>query len=191
MSTDGAQQVTHYLVGELVATPDIDYGAFVAPAIDVNQLYWPRQESCPAADVKTSEIIDLLDELGRRLDLSTNEYLQEALEASLTLGNLDRRILENTYRGLDRVLNRESLQFTVDRQIGEEYLDGWVDVAVTGGRTMKVRAYPPRLVHIVAGNAPMITAQTDRVGRPHQGRAPPEAAVERSVHGGRHLAHTR
>lgn len=152
--------VVHYVAGSVVEGGDVDHGAFRAPAIDVDQLYWPRHEPCPAADVKTAEIIDLLDELGRRLDLDTNPYLQEALEASLTLGNLDRRILENSYRGLDRVLNRESLQFTVDRQIGEEYLDGWVEVPVPGGRTVKIRAYPPRLVHIVAGNAPMITAQT-------------------------------
>jgi hypothetical protein len=57
-------------------------------------------------------------------------------------------------------LNRESLQFTVDQQVGEEFLDDWVGVTTPGDRVVQVRAFPPRLVHIVAGNAPMIAAQT-------------------------------
>lgn len=152
--------VRHYIAGDVVDAADVDYGPFTAPTIDVDRLYWPRQEPCPAADVKTAEIIDLLDELGRRLDIETNGYLREALELSMALGDHDRRILDNSYRGFRRVFNRESLQFTVDQQIGEAYLDGWVSVPTPGGRTAEVRAYPPRLVHIVAGNAPMITAQT-------------------------------
>ena len=50
--------------------------------------------------------------------------------------------------------------FTVDQEVGRDVLDGWKEVTDLAGDIRRVRAFPPRLVHILAGNAPGVTAAT-------------------------------
>ena len=39
-------------------------------------------------------------------------------------------------------------------------LDGWKEIPDLQGRVRRVRAFPPRLVHVLAGNAPGVTGGT-------------------------------
>jgi hypothetical protein len=39
-------------------------------------------------------------------------------------------------------------------------VDGWAEVTTTSGRPARIRAFPPRLVHIIAGNSPGVAANT-------------------------------
>lgn len=137
-----------------------DHNGFSTPALDLDELVWPRAEPGPAFDLPLAEIISFLTVFGQRLDLDTNPHLQAALEASVEHSSLGRRILAQSYRGLGRAFVPKSLWFQVDREIGRELLDGWKEVEDMNGRTRRIRAFPPRLVHVLAGNAPGITAAT-------------------------------
>ena len=137
-----------------------DYGDFTTPRIDLDELIWPRSEPGPAFELPLVEIVEFLTELGNRLDLDTNPHLQEALTASVACSSLGARILEQGYRGLKYAFQRDEMWFTVDQEVGRESLDGWKPVTDLHGKVRRVRAFPPRLVHILAGNAPGVTAAT-------------------------------
>jgi len=137
-----------------------DYGGFMTPRLDLDELVWPRSAPGPAFELPLAEIIDFLAELGRRLDLDANPHLQEALSASVSFSSLGARILEQGYRGLKHAFQPEAMWFTVDQEVGRDVLDGWKEVTDLAGDIRRVRAFPPRLVHILAGNAPGVTAAT-------------------------------
>jgi hypothetical protein len=156
--------VPHMVRGELLeptaGTEVTDYAEFTTPRLDLDELIWPRSAPGPAFEVPLAEIIDFLTELGQRLDLDENPYLQQALEASVACSSLGPRILEQAYRGLGHAFDRDAMWFTVDQEVGREVLDGWKPITDLNGCVRRVRAYPPRLVHVLAGNAPGVTAAT-------------------------------
>jgi hypothetical protein len=68
-------------------------------------------------------------------------------------------VLERAYASLGRVFNRHSMQVQVNNELGgAEVVDGWKEVITASGKAARVRAFPPRLVHILAGNAPGVAA---------------------------------
>jgi hypothetical protein len=134
-----------------------DYPDFTTPELDLDELIWPRNEPGPAFDLSLAEIIDFLAAVGARMQLDHNEYLQQALEASVACSALGPRILTQAYRGLAHIFDPESLWFQVDREVGRDVLDGWKEVPDLDGRVRRIRAFPPRLVHVLAGNAPGVT----------------------------------
>ena len=56
-------------------------------------------------------------------------------------------------------LDKERIRKMVDFNIGIDHLEGWVEQQLNGC-TVGIRAYGSRQLHIVAGNAPMISALT-------------------------------
>jgi hypothetical protein len=162
MTATGPSMVPHVVRGKLrdpAAGGEVaDYGKFVTPALDLDELVWPRTEPGPAFDLPLAEIIDFLVVVGRHLDLDSNAYLQEALAASLEHSALGARMLTQSYRFLPHIFDADSLWFQVDQEVGREVLDGWKEVTDLDGRVRRVRAFPPRLVHVLAGNAPGVTA---------------------------------
>jgi hypothetical protein len=162
MTSSGKLFVPHVVKG-VVHDPStggdtLDYGDFVTPKLDLDELIWSRSEPGPAVEMPLEEIIDFLAELGERLDLESNTYLQEAVERSIATNDLGARILSQGYRGLRHIFNPESLRFQVEQEIGLNRLDGWAEVRDFRGQVKRIRAYPPRLIHILAGNAPGVTA---------------------------------
>jgi hypothetical protein len=78
----------------------------------------PRSQLPPPLDIKLSEIIDFLVEVGERLHLDRNPYPQERLEY----------IVENLYREAPLYLSRPLLESMVDSDFAHrEALDGWVE----------------------------------------------------------------
>jgi hypothetical protein len=156
--------VPHIVRGRLqepeLLTDVIDYDGFTTPGLDLDDLVWPRSEALPAYGLSLSEIIDFLAAVGRRLDLDTNPYLQQALEASIACSSLGPRILAQSYRQLGRSFDPATMWFMVDHEIGRDVLDGWKEVTDLNGRARHIRAFPPRLVHVLAGNAPGVTSST-------------------------------
>jgi hypothetical protein len=156
--------VPHVVRGELRSPTDgadvVDYDGFTTPRLDLDELIWPRSEPGPAFEVPLAEIIDFMAEVGTRLDLDTTPPLPEALAANVACSSLGARILEQSYRGLARAFEPASMWFQVDHEVGREVLDGWKEIPDLTGRVRRVRAYPPRLVHVLAGNAPGVTAAT-------------------------------
>lgn len=151
----------HFVQGALVEGDAVrhrsrDLGAdFVTPAIDLDALVMPRSQLPPLLDVKLAEIVDFLVETGERLHLDRNPHLQQCLELIAATNPLPRRVVENLYRQAPYFLNRELLESIVDSNFANrEALDGWVERVDIYGNKGAVRAFPSRMVHMLAGNAP-------------------------------------
>lgn len=154
-------RVPHFVRGKLIWGDDVEYMSrdfgvpFVTPTLVLDELFPPRTEPGPAFAVPVSEIIDFLVETGKRLVLEKNQYLQESLEMTLQVSQLPRRIIENTFHRPGQFLTSEALEYRLVRTFGgPEPLDGWVEHTDPNGNVSRVRAFPPRLVHMLAGNSP-------------------------------------
>jgi hypothetical protein len=163
MSSEQSQVLSapHFVRGVLVEGDAVrhrsrDLGAdFATPAIDLDAIVMPRSQLPPLLDIKLSEIIDFLVEVGERLHLDRNPYLQECLEYIAATNPLPRRVVENLYREAPLYLSRQLLESMVDSNFANrEALDGWVERTDPYGSKLAVRAFPPRIVHMLAGNAP-------------------------------------
>jgi hypothetical protein len=159
-----ALAVPHFIKGQpLVPSPEQGvntYDGFFTPTLDLDSLVWTRAEPGPAFEVPVDEIVDLLVELGTHLDPAHNEHMAQALEASIAVNPLGPRILDAAYRSLGGIFDRASLEFQIEQEVGRARLDGWAPVVDPSGRTRHVRAFPPRLIHVLAGNTPGVTAIT-------------------------------
>jgi len=107
-----------------------------------------------------SDILDYLEELGRRLDLDSNPHLQKAVKGSFMTAPTTPSIVEYCYRALRTAFRPEVVTEMAEQTVGIKYLEGWVPTALVDGRTAHIRAFGSRQLHIVAGNAPMISALT-------------------------------
>lgn len=142
--------------GSAVAHRSRDLGVdFVTPGIDLNALVTPRSELPPLLDVPLAEIIDFLVECGRHMDFERNPYLQQALEHTCKVNPLPRRVIENLFRGAQNFLTHDGLWSTVEANFANpDALDTWVERTDQHGNTGAMRAFPPRMVHMLAGNSP-------------------------------------
>jgi hypothetical protein len=134
---------------------------FRTPALDFDGMVLPRGELTPTYDVPTSEIIDFLVATGERLASSNNHWLAEAIEATTHANPLPRYVIENIYRGMEFFFRRDVLEFEVEHALGGHAVcDSWQEVIDPTGRPVRVRAFPGRLVQILAGNSPGVTAMS-------------------------------
>lgn len=153
-------RVAHVIKGELRRDATEDFGTFMCPKVDLDELVWPRSVQGPAFDTPISEILDFLAEVGRALALDSNELLQEALDQSIACNALEGRIIENTYRAIPAFFDRSVLEFQIEQEIGWGPIDSWASVDHPHGTNGRVRAFPPRLVHVIAGNTPAVAVAT-------------------------------
>lgn len=164
--TDSPVRVPHVVKGRAVTGDGATYGSatrrFVTPALDLDELVWSRRQPGPAFDVPLAEIMDVLVQAGQRLARDPDGLLAEALDASAAIGPLPRDVLERSYASLGRIFNRASMEFQVREELGgADVLDGWREVRdAPSGRTLRTRAFPPRLIHVIAGNAPGVAAMS-------------------------------
>ncbi len=154
-------RVDHFVRGRLVEGGAVrhrsrDLGVdFATPQIDLNALVAPRSELPPLLDVPVSEIIDFLVEAGQRMDFETNPYLQAALEHTVKVNPLPRRVVENLFRRAKHFLTPEGLRCSIESSfLDPAALDRWVERTDMHGNRGALRAFPPRMVHMLAGNSP-------------------------------------
>lgn len=154
-------KVHHFIRGKLITGDAVrhtsrDLGVdFTTPAIDLDALVTPRSELPPLYDVKLSEIVDFLVEVGERLDLDRSPHLQEALEFIVATNPLPRRIIENLFRRARPLLARDMLMEGMKSNFPDlRYFDEWVERTDAHGNTAAMRAFPPRIIHMLAGNSP-------------------------------------
>ncbi|NWG52163.1 MAG: long-chain-fatty-acyl-CoA reductase [Hydrogenophilaceae bacterium] len=151
----------HVVKGEAVFGVEADYGRFATPKLDLDAMVWPRNEPAPARDVPVAEIMDVLVAVGERLMSDPDGSLAEALERSVKTNPLPRDVLERSYADLGRIFNRRAMMFQIEQELGgADVIDGWREVATPSGRLARIRAFPTRLAHIIAGNAPGVAAQS-------------------------------
>jgi hypothetical protein len=101
------------------------------------------------------DIIDYLVELGQRLDLSSNAFLQEALEQSYAATELTPPVLRWQYSLIQHFFRRDMLRGYIDVPIGIPYVEGWQTTTLADGRVASIRAMGARCLHITAGNSPI------------------------------------
>ena len=101
------------------------------------------------------EIIDFVVELGERLDLAKNPFMQEALELSYDATELTPSILRWQYSLIRQYLSREMVRGFIDVPIGIPFVEGWQPTVLADGRVASIRAMGSRCLHITAGNSPM------------------------------------
>jgi hypothetical protein len=158
--------VPHVVKGQLVTGSGAVYGRpgaqFATPPLDLDQLVWSRLEPGPAFNTPLAEIMDVLEQLGQWLAKDPQGLLAEALENSLKTGPLPRSIMEAMYANIGKAFDRRSMEFQVRTELGgADVVDGWREIDdAPSGRRARIRAFPPRLIHIVAGNAPGVSALT-------------------------------
>ncbi|KOS56697.1 acyl-CoA reductase [Rhodococcus rhodochrous] len=156
--------VPHFVKGEVQLGSDLTHGRgehqFSTPALDLNQIVWTRQEPGPAFDVPVDEIIDLLVEVGNRISQDPDGAFERALGFAKQSSPLPSEVVERSYHFLPNTFNRRSMEFQIANELGGiDVLDGWRQIADTpSGRVHHVRAFPPRLIHVIAGNAPGVAA---------------------------------
>lgn len=163
---DQVLPVSHFIKGNPLHGLDVihfsrDMGCeFATPTIDPDALVWQRREPLPLLDVPLEEIMSFLVELGKRLDFDKNDLLRQAYDGMLRVSALGPRVLENCYRDMTFMFDRKLMLAEVTGSIGDPAkLDGWVDHSPAGAPN-RLRAFPPRLIHVMAGNAPSVAALT-------------------------------
>ena len=88
--------------------------------------------------------------------------MAQALDNMARTCTLERRIVENCYEDIVQIFtDRAALVFMLEQELGgTDVLDGWREVRRPDGRALRLRAFPPRLLHVLAGNVPSVAAGT-------------------------------
>lgn len=157
--------IAHIVKGQYVEGGALSYGPpharFATPRLILDELVWPRRELTPAFDIPVAEVMDVLVATGDRLSRDPEGVLAEALTQSVRTNPLPAALIERCYAKLGEMFNRASLEFQVNQELGgADILDGWREVETPRGIPARMRAIPPRLIHIIAGNGPGVAAQT-------------------------------
>jgi len=128
---------------------------FATPALDLNALVRPRTEMPPLLDTPLSEIIDFLAEAGQRLASPSNPHVEACIEYMAKVSLQPRTAVQFMLRDAADYLDPKVLREVVERNFpNPRALDEWVPHNDHRGRRSFIRAYPPRLVHVLPGNAP-------------------------------------
>ena len=111
-------------------------------------------------DVPVDEIVDVLVALGDWVRRDPDGIIAEALEGLITICGASRPLEERAYADLPNYFARDLLEFQLEQELGgPAAVDGWREVRAPGAdRSSYVRAFPARMVHVLAGNAPGVAA---------------------------------
>ncbi|MFI5719003.1 acyl-CoA reductase [Nocardia sp. NPDC051750] len=162
MSTaTGYLSAPFFVRGELIQGDDNvhrsrDLGTdFRTPALELDAIVVSRAQLPPLLDTPLTEIVDFLVEAGERLALDKNPHMQRCLDLVAATNPLPRRVVENLYRSAPHLLTRAGLMAQIESNFhNPAVLDGWIAHTDPAGNDVAIRAFPPRMVHMLAGNAP-------------------------------------
>ena len=128
---------------------------FATPKLDLNALVRPRTELPPLLNTPISEIIDFLAEAGQRLASGANPYVEACVDHMAKVSLQPRAAVGHMIRAAAEYLGPKSLREVVEQNFANpKALDEWVPHTDHQGRRSFIRAYPPRLIHVLPGNAP-------------------------------------
>jgi hypothetical protein len=134
---------------------------FTTPKLNLNQVVHPRTEVPPLLNVPLAEIIDFLVETGRRMVEPNNPFVQHCIERMSSTHVLPRAVLENQVKGAAAYLDKRLLQTVVEQNFpNPKALDEWIPHQDYTGRRSYVRAFAPRLVHVLPGNSPGVAVKS-------------------------------
>jgi hypothetical protein len=128
---------------------------FATPRLDLNALVHPRTELPPLLNTPIAEIIDFLHEAGQLLADPNNPHIQPCVERMAKVSLQPRTTIEFMIRNAAEYLDKRSLWEMVEQNFpNPKALDEWVPHTDHQGRRSFIRAYAPRLIHVLPGNAP-------------------------------------
>ena len=138
---------------------------FVTPKLDLDALITLRTEPGPLFDVKLNEILDFLAATGERMRLDRGGYLREAVDRIAATNVLPRAVIEHNVRMAADYMNKAKLLEYAEQNLGDaRVLDEWLPRVDSTGRRSFTRAFPPRLIHVLPGNSPLVSAQSIALG---------------------------
>lgn len=161
-----AVKVPHVINGALVEGSELRYRSrdlgieFATPALDLEALVPSRSHPGPAFDMKLTDIVDFLAATGELMDVERNVHMRECVERTAMTNALPRRVLERLVSDAKHYLSRANLVRIVEANFDPALLDGWVRQTDPFGNTSAIRAFPPRLIHVLAGNSPLAAASS-------------------------------
>ena len=162
VAPDEAVDVAPFFVrGQLIEGHDAthrsrDLGVtFATPKIRLDQLIHPRTELPPLLNVPVAEIIDFLVEAGQRLGDGKNQYVEACIDRMAKVSLAPRTVIEFQMRNATDYLDKKVLREVVEQNFpNPKALDEWVPHTDHQGRRSFIRAYAPRLIHVLPGNSP-------------------------------------
>lgn len=161
MSDPTAADIPFVVRGQVTdGRPFTPHGEGTPERLDLDALVWPGDRPAPLFEVGVAEIVDLLVELGTWIRRDPDGIVAAALDGLINICGASRPLEERAYAALPGYFARDLLQFQLDEELGGDgALDGWRAVTAPGAaRASFVRAFPARMVHVLAGNAPGVSA---------------------------------
>jgi Acyl-CoA reductase (LuxC) len=130
---------------------------FATPKIHLDSLVHPRTELPPLLNTPLAEIIDFLYEAGQKLADPNNPHVQTAIDRMAKVSLQPRKSIEFMMMNAVEYLDRKSLWELVEQNFpNPKALDEWVPHTDHQGRRSFIRAFAPRLLHVLPGNSPGI-----------------------------------
>jgi hypothetical protein len=156
-----------FIRGELIEGKDVthrsrDLGVtFLTPQIPLDRAVPPRTEVPPLLNVPLAEIIDFLVETGQRIRNPNNPFMQECIDRMCSTHILPREVVQNQAMYAAAYLDKRRLMAEVEQNFPDpKALDGWVPKQDFTGRKSFVRAFAPRLIHVLPGNSPGVAVKS-------------------------------
>jgi hypothetical protein len=166
-SSTGTVSAPFFARGELIEGSDAvhrsrDLGVdFATPKINLNRVVHPRTEVPPLLNVPLAEIIDFLVETGQRITDPSNLFVQDCIDRMSATHVLPRAVLESQVKGAASYLDQRLLQTVVEQNFpNPKALDEWIPRQDYTGRRSFIRAFAPRLVHVLPGNSPGVAVKS-------------------------------
>lgn len=164
---EGVVSAPFFLRGKLVEGADAthksrDLGVtFATPTLDLNAAVHPRTEVPPLLNVPTAEIIDFLVETGERIRDPKNAIFQDCIDRMCATHILPREVVANQAYYATHTLEKRRLQAELEQNFPDpRALDEWVPKRDFTGRKSFVRAFAPRLIHVLPGNSPGVAVKS-------------------------------
>ena len=156
-----------FLRGDLVEGADVvhrsrDPGvSFATPKLALDRAVHPRTQVPPLLNVPLTDIIDFLVQTGERIRDPRNAFMRECIDRMCSTHILPREVVENQAMYAAGYLDRRKLMAEIEQNFPDpRALDGWVPKQDFTGRKSFVRAFAPRLIHVLPGNSPGVAVKS-------------------------------
>ncbi|UGQ11997.1 acyl-CoA reductase [Yinghuangia sp. ASG 101] len=166
-AADTVVSAPFFLYGDLVDGDDEkhrsrDLGVtFATPRMAMDRVVRPRGEVPPLLNVPLAEIIDFLVETGERIRDPRNPFIRDCIDRMSSTHVLPRSVLESQVVGAAHYLDKRLLETVVEQNFPDpRALDAWVPKSDFTGRKSFVRAFAPRLIHVLPGNSPGVAVKS-------------------------------
>lgn len=167
MSDSDIVSTPFFIRGALVEGADVTHRSrelgvqFATPEIALDRIVHPRTEVPPLLNVPLSDIVDFLVQTGERIRDPNNHFMRECIDRMCSTHILPREVVANQAMYAATYLDRRKLMAEVEQNFpNPAALDGWVPKKDFTGRQSFIRAFAPRLIHVLPGNSPGVAVKS-------------------------------